>query len=168
MPPAWTSPRLQEYADRTGGFSGFGGGEPITNVELLELDCDVLIPAAIDNVITEENARNIKSQLILEAANHPITPEADRINPRGRPHPERRRNHRAPGHIGQRQRGGRVLLRVDPEPAGVSLGRELSKRRTQENHASGLLRSSEPEHGAKDHTPPSLFRDRRAKSGTSR
>jgi len=79
MPPAWTSPRLQEYADRTGGFSGFGGGEPITNVELLELDCDVLLPAAIDNVITEENARNIKSQLILEAANHPITPEADRI-----------------------------------------------------------------------------------------
>ena len=71
--------RLQEYADRTGGYSGFGGGEPITNVELLELDCDVLIPAAIDNVITEENARNIKAQLILEAANHPITPGADSI-----------------------------------------------------------------------------------------
>ena len=71
--------QLQEYADRTGGFSGFGGGEPITNVELLEMDCDVLIPAAIDNVITEENARNIKAQLILEAANHPITPGADRI-----------------------------------------------------------------------------------------
>ena len=71
--------RLQEHAERTGGLSGFRGGEPITNSELLELECDVLIPAAIDNVITEENVRNIKARLIMEAANHPITPAADRI-----------------------------------------------------------------------------------------
>lgn len=72
-------PRLYEYQDKTGRFEGFPGAEPISNAELLELDCEVLIPAAIDNVITEDNARNIKAQLILEAANHPITPEADRI-----------------------------------------------------------------------------------------
>ena len=71
--------RLQEYSKETGGFLGFDGGEPVTNAELLELECDVLVPAAIDNVITQENAPNIKARLILEAANHPITPEADRI-----------------------------------------------------------------------------------------
>lgn len=71
--------RLHDYALATGGFSGFPGGEPISNRELLELKCDVLVPAAIDNVITGENARRIKARLILEAAYHPITPEADRI-----------------------------------------------------------------------------------------
>jgi len=72
-------PRLFEYQDKTGMFEGFPRAEPISNNELLELECEVLIPAAIDNGITDENAKNIKAQLILEAANHPITPEADRI-----------------------------------------------------------------------------------------
>ncbi len=49
----------------------------MTNQELLELDCDVLIPAAVGNVITAENAPRIKAGLVLEAANHPTTPEAD-------------------------------------------------------------------------------------------
>ena len=71
--------RLHEYQKMTGGVSGFTGGDQISNRELLELECDVLVPAAIDNVITEDNARNIKAPLIMEAANHPITPEADRI-----------------------------------------------------------------------------------------
>ena len=71
--------RLQDFQNMTGGVTGFTGGDQITNQELLELDCEVLVPAAIDNVITEDNARRIKAPLILEAANHPITPEADRI-----------------------------------------------------------------------------------------
>jgi len=71
--------RLQEYREAAGGLCGFPGGEQITNSELLELECDVLIPAAIDNVITEDNAHRIKAPLILEAANHLITPEADSI-----------------------------------------------------------------------------------------
>ena len=71
--------RLQEYQNMTGCVSGFTGGDEISNRELLELDCDVLVPAAIDNVITELNANYIKAPLILEAANHPITPEADRM-----------------------------------------------------------------------------------------
>ncbi|MCH8800962.1 MAG: glutamate dehydrogenase [Chloroflexi bacterium] len=71
--------RVMVHQAKTGGISGFSGGEEISNRELLELDCDVLVPAAIDNVITEDNANNIKAPLILEAANHPITPEADRI-----------------------------------------------------------------------------------------
>ena len=71
--------RLQQYQEQTGGILGFDGGGPISNRELLALDCDVLVSAAIDNVITEDNAHDIKAHLILEAANHPITPEADRI-----------------------------------------------------------------------------------------
>ncbi|MFQ6084255.1 MAG: Glu/Leu/Phe/Val dehydrogenase [Candidatus Aminicenantia bacterium] len=51
----------------------------ITNKELLELDCDVLIPAAISHQITKENAHQIKAKIILEMANDPITPEADSI-----------------------------------------------------------------------------------------
>jgi glutamate dehydrogenase/leucine dehydrogenase len=51
-------PRLFEYQDKTGMFDGFPGAEPISNNELLELDCEVLVPAAIDNVITDVNSRN--------------------------------------------------------------------------------------------------------------
>ncbi|KAF2955703.1 Glu/Leu/Phe/Val dehydrogenase [Marinitoga sp. 38H-ov] len=51
----------------------------ITNDELFELDVDILIPAAIENVITEKNANNVKAKLIVEGANGPITPEADEI-----------------------------------------------------------------------------------------
>lgn len=51
----------------------------ITNKELLELDCDILVPAAIGNQITEENAHNIKAEIIVEAANGPTTIEATKI-----------------------------------------------------------------------------------------
>jgi len=51
--------------------------EPISNSDLLELDVDVLIPAALDRVITKENASRVKARILVEAANHPITPSAD-------------------------------------------------------------------------------------------
>lgn len=53
------------------------GIKVLTNAELLEVDCDVLIPAALDNQITAQNAGNIKAKIILELANGPTTPEAD-------------------------------------------------------------------------------------------
>lgn len=51
----------------------------ITNKELLELDCDILVPAAIENQITEENVHNIKAKIVVEAANGPTTLEATEI-----------------------------------------------------------------------------------------
>ena len=51
----------------------------ISNKELLELDCDILVPAAIENQITEENAHNIKARIVVEAANGPTTLEATKI-----------------------------------------------------------------------------------------
>jgi glutamate dehydrogenase (NAD(P)+) len=57
----------------------FPAGEGVTNEELLELDCDILIPAAIQGVIGSHNADRVKAQLIVEAANGPITPVADEI-----------------------------------------------------------------------------------------
>ncbi|MGE3802605.1 MAG: Glu/Leu/Phe/Val dehydrogenase [Candidatus Kapaibacterium sp.] len=58
-------------------LEGFEGGERITNEELLELECDILIPAALGRVITIENAGRIKARMIVEGANEPITGKAD-------------------------------------------------------------------------------------------
>jgi glutamate dehydrogenase (NAD(P)+) len=58
---------------------GFPGTKGITNAELLEVDCDILIPAALENQITAANAGKIQARLIAEAANGPTTPEADEI-----------------------------------------------------------------------------------------
>ncbi len=58
---------------------GYPGTDKITNEELLELDCEVLVPAALENEITEENADRIKARVISEGANGPTTPEADAI-----------------------------------------------------------------------------------------
>lgn len=60
-------------------LEGYEGGDRITNEELLELECEVLLPAAIAGVITGENAGRIKARLVIEGANGPTTLEADRI-----------------------------------------------------------------------------------------
>jgi len=59
--------------------AGFPGTKDISNAELLELDCDILIPAALENQITARNADKIKARMVAEAANGPTTPEADEI-----------------------------------------------------------------------------------------
>src|SRR4051794_16160958 len=62
-----------------GTVQGFPGASDVTNAEVLEVECDILIPAALENQITEKNADNIKARLVAEAANGPTTPEADDI-----------------------------------------------------------------------------------------
>jgi glutamate dehydrogenase (NAD(P)+) len=68
---------LGHHGGESDTVSTFEGGEQLTNEELLELECDILIPAAIQGVITSENADAIKAKMIVEAANGPITPTAD-------------------------------------------------------------------------------------------
>lgn len=67
------------YKKKTGSIINLPGGEPVTNEEILELDVDILVPAALEDVITEKNARKIKAKLVAEGANGPTTPEADDI-----------------------------------------------------------------------------------------
>jgi glutamate dehydrogenase/leucine dehydrogenase len=85
--------RIEKYKRKTGSVTGeycegsvcdiekmkMDNVRTVTNEELLELPCDILIPAALDNVITEQNAGRIKAKFILELANGPTTPEADVI-----------------------------------------------------------------------------------------
>jgi glutamate dehydrogenase (NAD(P)+) len=67
------------YAQEHHSLDGYRGGERITNEALLELPCDVLIPAALEKVLTIENASRIQAKLIVEGANGPTTPEADHV-----------------------------------------------------------------------------------------
>ncbi|MBU6447768.1 Glu/Leu/Phe/Val dehydrogenase, partial [Patescibacteria group bacterium] len=69
----------EEQKKQTGALSGLAGTTDITNAELLELPVAVLVPAALENVLTAENANNIKAKLIIEMANGPTTTEADAI-----------------------------------------------------------------------------------------
>ena len=71
---------LKAYETEHGTVKGFAGASMMTNADdLLTLDVDVLVPAALGHVITETNAADVKAKLILECANHPITPKADKI-----------------------------------------------------------------------------------------
>lgn len=72
-------PSLLEYVATQGTVKEFPGSEPISNEELLLLECDVLIPAAVGGVLTRENAPHIRAKTIVEAANNPTHPAADDI-----------------------------------------------------------------------------------------
>lgn len=69
--------KLMDHMEKTGSVKGFGGGREYDGGKILETDCDILIPAAVQDVITEENAPRIRAKLIVEAANAPTTPGAD-------------------------------------------------------------------------------------------
>ncbi len=70
---------VEAYKKENGTLAGFPGARVVSNTELLELPCDVLIPAALENQITKDNAPRIQAKLVLELANGPTTPEADDI-----------------------------------------------------------------------------------------
>jgi glutamate dehydrogenase (NAD(P)+) len=70
---------LSEYLDKNGSFGGFKTGDAITNADLITLDCDILVAAAVENQITSKNADQVKAKIVAEGANGPTTPEADEI-----------------------------------------------------------------------------------------
>src|SRR5574341_897217 len=78
-PDGFDPKQLVEHKLRTGSVVNFEGARPITNEELLELDVAILIPSALENVLTDRNAANVKAKIIAELANGPTTPEADEI-----------------------------------------------------------------------------------------
>ena len=67
------------HKKKTGSLSGYPEADPISNELLLELECDVLVPAALENQITLDNVSRIKAKIIAEAANGPTTPGADEV-----------------------------------------------------------------------------------------
>ncbi|MCK5587320.1 MAG: Glu/Leu/Phe/Val dehydrogenase [Candidatus Lokiarchaeota archaeon] len=71
--------KLLTHKQKTGSVINCEGCETISNAELFELDCNVLIPAALENVITKKNASNISAKIVIEVANGPTTSEADKI-----------------------------------------------------------------------------------------
>lgn len=71
--------KVFDFKEKTGSVIEFEGAERLTNDELLALECEILVPAALENVLTAENAGNVKTRVIAEAANGPTTPEADKI-----------------------------------------------------------------------------------------
>jgi glutamate dehydrogenase (NAD(P)+) len=70
---------MLEYMKQHTTIDGFSGGEPIDNAKLFALDVDVLVPAALENQITAENAGSIKARVIAEGANGPTTPDAHKM-----------------------------------------------------------------------------------------
>jgi len=71
--------KVMEHKKATGSVIDYKGSKNVTNDELLELECDILVPSALENQITKANASKIKARLVAEGANGPTTPEADEI-----------------------------------------------------------------------------------------
>jgi glutamate dehydrogenase (NAD(P)+) len=71
--------RVREWVDDNGSLEGYPGGEHVTNAELLELPCDILVLAALEDQLTAENAPRVDAKLIAEGANGPTSIEADAI-----------------------------------------------------------------------------------------
>jgi len=70
---------LLRHKEQVGTVAGFRGGNPITNEQVLEVPCEILVPSALEGQITERNAARVKARLVVEGANGPTTPEADAI-----------------------------------------------------------------------------------------
>ncbi|OGK77831.1 MAG: glutamate dehydrogenase [Candidatus Rokubacteria bacterium GWC2_70_16] len=71
--------QLEAHVAESGSVAGFPGADPLTNADLLEQPCDILVPAAVGSQIREDNAERIKASVVVEGANGPTTPEADAL-----------------------------------------------------------------------------------------
>jgi len=78
-PKGFNPSELKAHERRTGSVAGFPEAQPITNEELFALKCDILVPAALENVLTSLNAEAVDARMVVEGANGPTTPDADKI-----------------------------------------------------------------------------------------
>jgi glutamate dehydrogenase/leucine dehydrogenase len=78
-PKGFDVPALMAHVKQMGSVKGFPGAKEVTNAQLLELKVDILVPAALEGVITKENAPNVDCRILAEGANGPTTPDADAI-----------------------------------------------------------------------------------------
>ena len=114
-------PKLLDYAKQHTTVDGFPGGEPIDNDKLFELDVDVLIPAALENQITMENAPNIKAKIIAEGRQRPDDARRAQV-------PARARHLRHPRHPRERRRRHHLVLRVGAGSPRLLLGGRRGQR----------------------------------------
>ena len=134
---------LANHIKEGGKLTEFPGAEVISPDDLLAIECDVLIPAALGGMIHEGNADRINCKMIIEGANSPTTPAADEIlHGQGRL--------RDPRRDGERRRRRRLLLRVGPEPPALPLVRARGQRQARRHHAQGLPRRLRPGQGGED------------------
>ncbi len=78
-PDGFNPHAVEEHKKKTGSVVGFPGAKAVSNEEILELPCDVLVPAALENQLTKKNADRVRAKIVAEAANGPTLPEADTI-----------------------------------------------------------------------------------------
>ncbi len=78
-PKGLDSHEVLMHKNKTGSVVGLKGTKKITNEQLLEMECDILAPCALENVITDKNANRIKARMMVEGANGPTTPDAEKI-----------------------------------------------------------------------------------------
>ena len=121
------------YKERSGTVVGMPGASRISNDDLLTLKCDILVPAALENVITLHNADQIKAKIVAEGANGPTTPHADEVL-------ARKNIFAAAGRAGQRRRRDRQLFRMGAESSGRRVAGKRSHRQTRLHHAPRLCR----------------------------
>ena len=122
-------------------LEGLPDAEPVSNSDLLELPCEILIPAAIQNQITEKNAERIACRLLVEGANGPTTLEADAIL--GAP-----RDLRGARHPGQRRRRDRLVLRVGAGPPALPVDGAGGEQPPDRADEAGLPRGAGGRHRA--------------------
>ena len=151
---------VMKYKDETGTVVGFPGCDFISNKDLLELKCDVLVPAALENTITLDNVDRIKAKIVAEAANGPTTPGADKeLFARG--------VLVIPGHPVQCRRRHRIVLRMGAGPVRLLLDRDRGEPVPGAGHEFGVQGSAR--NGGKlshRHADGRLYPGRLARSGS--
>lgn len=125
--------KVAEYKRRTGSVVGYNGLKPITNEALLTSDCDVLVPAAVENQLTEEVAKGVKAEIVVEGANGPTTPAGDRVL-------IEKGVFLVPDILANSGGCDSQLLQMGPEPSGILLGGGAGEWEAGEEDGEGVQR----------------------------